>query len=42
MLRASPIVGIYFLRIGTYLGILLEQNSKEYLIGTNATIGSGT
>jgi hypothetical protein len=35
-------VGTYFLRIGTYLGTPLEQNSKEYLIGTGATIGSGT
>jgi hypothetical protein len=35
-------VGTYFLRIDTYLGTSLEQNSKEYLIGTDATIGSGT
>jgi hypothetical protein len=35
-------VGTYLLRIGTYLGTSLEQNSKEYFIGTDATIGSGT
>jgi hypothetical protein len=35
-------VGTYFLRIGTYLGTSLEQNSKEYLIDIGATIGSGT
>jgi hypothetical protein len=32
----------YFLRIGTYLGTLLEQNSKESLIDIGATIESGT
>jgi hypothetical protein len=42
MLRASPMVDTYFLRINTYLGTPLEQNSKKYLIGTGATIGSGT
>jgi hypothetical protein len=35
-------VDTYFLRIGTHLGTSLEQNSKEYLIGTGATIGNGT